>query len=69
MDLIDEAIGGSSVAWNKIVTRYQRRVFAVALSVMRDMDDADEVTQEAFVRLYTNLKNIRNQKGIGSWQK
>ena len=67
MDLIDNAIKGSNVAWNEIIRRYQRRVFAVALSVMRNSDDADEITQEVFVKLYTHMESLKNRDGVGSW--
>lgn len=65
--ILDAAKRGDRRAWNELVMRFQRRVFAAALAATGDMDEADEVTQEAFVRLFGKISSIRNPEAVGGW--
>lgn len=47
--------------------RYQRHVFSVALSVVRNVEDAEEITQEVFMKLHANMRTIRDRKAIPAW--
>ncbi len=67
MDLVDQAKQGNQQAWNELVAKYQRRVMFAALAVVQDLDEADDITQEVFVKLYTNLAKLRNPKALKSW--
>jgi len=67
MGLLERINSGDRVAWNELVKRFQRRVFITALAVIKNMDDADEITQEVFVRLFSNIKKINDEKAIGPW--
>lgn len=53
--------------WTSFVKKYQRRLFSVALSILRNVEDAEEVTQEVFVKLYTHIDSIRDEKAIPKW--
>ena len=54
-DLLARARGGNLFAFEEIVKRYQRRVYATALRIVRRHDVADDVVQEAFLRAYQAL--------------
>lgn len=55
------------IDWNRLVERHQKRAFITALAVTRNIDDAEEITQEAFVRLFSNIEKIKDENAIGQW--
>ena len=50
--LVDRCRGGDSLAWEAFVRQVQGRVFALAYSYAGDREDARDLAQEIFVRLY-----------------
>ncbi len=50
-----------------LVERYQRRVVGVALSVVKNQDDAIELAQETFVRAFENLKKFESRSSFSTW--
>jgi RNA polymerase sigma-70 factor (ECF subfamily) len=66
-DLLAKAQGGNLFAFEEIVKRYQRRVYAVALRIVRRHDVADDVAQEAFLRAYRALDSFDRARPFGPW--
>lgn len=56
--LIDRCRQGDELAWEAVVRRYQGRVLGVALHYVRDREEARDVAQETFVKLYRNLARL-----------
>ncbi len=50
-----------------MVERYQDRAFGLALRLLRSEPDAEEVTQDAFVRAWRSLADFRGDSGFGTW--
>jgi RNA polymerase sigma-70 factor, ECF subfamily len=69
--LIAEAQSGSKAAqeaaFRKLVLRHQRRAFAIAFGFLRDENDAREVVQEAFLRVYKGLATFEGQSSFFTW--
>ncbi len=65
--LLSRARRGNLFAFEEIVRRYQRRVYAVALRIVRRHDVADDVAQEAFVRAHRNLASFDPARPFGPW--
>jgi RNA polymerase sigma-70 factor (ECF subfamily) len=65
--LLGQAQGGSLFAFEEIVRRYQRRVYAVAFRIVRRHDIADDVTQEAFIRAHQALSSFDLARPFGPW--
>ncbi len=65
--LIERAQGGDTVAFRNLVERHQRRAFAIAFSLVRDDNDAKEIVQEAFVRVYKGLKTFQGTSSFFTW--
>jgi RNA polymerase sigma-70 factor (ECF subfamily) len=65
--LLARAQRGHLFAFEEIVRRYQRRVYAVALRIVRRHDVADDVAQEAFVRAHRNLGSFDSARPFGPW--
>ncbi len=66
-DLVAKARGGNLFAFEELVKRYQRRVYAVALRIVRRHDAADDVAQETFIRAYTHLESFDLARPFGPW--
>jgi len=65
--LLARARQGDLAAFETIVRRYQRRVYGVALRIVRAHDVADDVAQEAFVRAWRSLDRFELGRPFGPW--
>jgi RNA polymerase sigma-70 factor (ECF subfamily) len=65
--LIARARRGDASAFEDIVRLYQRRVYGVALRIVRAHDVADDVTQEAFLRAWRSLDRFELGRPFGPW--
>lgn len=54
-------------AFNLLVRKYQQRVYGHIRKMVIDHDDADDLTQEVFVRVWQNLDNFRQQSQLFTW--
>ena len=66
-ELAERAQQGDVAAFRRLVERYQRRVFVVAYSLVRDEQDARDVVQEAFLRVYRGLDTYNGQGSFFTW--
>ena len=66
-ELVRHARAGCVWAFELIMRRYNRRLFRVALSVVRIPADAEDVVQEAYVRAFTRLDQFTGPDGFASW--
>jgi RNA polymerase sigma-70 factor, ECF subfamily len=55
------------VVFHRLVTRYQRRVFAVCYRVLGSSADAEDATQETFLRLARNAGSFRGDAQVSTW--
>lgn len=62
-----KAQGGNLSAYEELVRRYQRRVYAVAVRIVRRHDVAEDVAQEAFLRGYQALDRFELGRPFGPW--
>ncbi len=53
--------------FNRIMMQHQRFVYRLAFTVVRSMEEADEVTQEVFVKLYKHIDRIEKPEAIKAW--
>ena len=65
--LIAKAQNGDKAAFRSLVERHQRRAFAIALALVRDENDARELVQDAFLRVYKGLENFQGGSSFFTW--
>src|SRR3989337_89598 len=66
-DLVRGALGGDEGAFRDLMERYKRRAYGVALGIVGDPDDAQDVVQDAFVKAYYKLKDFRFGSNFYTW--
>ena len=65
--LIARAQSGDHAAFRQLVERHQRRAFAIALALVRDENDARELVQDAFLRVYKGLHTFQGGSSFFTW--
>ncbi|MGZ8833980.1 MAG: RNA polymerase sigma factor [Thermoanaerobaculia bacterium] len=66
-DLIDRTLAGDGGAFGILVERFQRKIFRVALAIVRDEMEADAVTQDTFIQAFTNLAKFQGRSEFETW--
>ena len=66
-ELVARARQGDEAAFEQLVLRHQRYVFNLAYRVLGDYAEAEDVTQEAFVRVWRGLSGFRGQARFTTW--
>lgn len=61
------AAGGDDEAFRQIVQRYQHRVYRTALAMTGNETQAEDLTQEVFVKLYRNLHRFQRRSKFSTW--
>lgn len=65
--LVDRFKGGDATAFDEMVKRYWDRIYSVAHQLLRNQQDAEEVTQDAFIRAHKGLVNFRGEAAFSTW--
>lgn len=66
-DLIARVLAGNDGAFSDLITRHWAKIFARASQLLDDLQDAEEVTQDAFSRAYKHLSNFRGDAAFSTW--
>lgn len=59
-ELLRRCRGGDQTAWRELVSRHTRRVFSLAYRFTGRGDEAEDVTQEVFIKIYQNLDRYQS---------
>ena len=65
--LVDRFKNGDQTAFNEMVSRYWDRIYAMVHQLLRNPQDAEEVTQDAFIRAHRGLVNFRGESAFSTW--
>jgi RNA polymerase sigma factor (sigma-70 family) len=66
-ELVIQTIQGNYEAFNKLVARYHRKIYALLLPIVQIPEDAEDLTQDTFVQAYCCLKQIREPAKFSAW--
>jgi RNA polymerase sigma-70 factor, ECF subfamily len=61
--LVRQCMAGDSQAWQQLVVSQHRRIYAICYRFTGSGNDAEDLTQEVFLKLYKNLASFDTQKG------
>jgi RNA polymerase sigma-70 factor, ECF subfamily len=65
--MIASIIAGETRLFHELIRPYERRVYAMALSFLRNEADAEDAAQEAFLKAFRNLASFRGEAKFGTW--
>jgi len=64
---IDKVLSGDIEAFSYFITTYKNMAFNISLSIVKDEQYAEEVTQDAFIKAFNGLKNFNRTTKFKSW--
>lgn len=65
--LARRAVAGQSQAWEELVGRYGGRIYNIAFQFVGEVAEAEDLTQEVFLKLYNNLHLYRGDVPLVGW--
>ncbi len=65
--LVDRFKEGDSSAFDQLVSRYWDRIYVMVHHLLRNVQDAEEVTQDTFIRAHRGLANFRGESTLSTW--
>jgi RNA polymerase sigma-70 factor (ECF subfamily) len=66
-EIISKVLGGDQQAYALLVDRYQRYVFTLTLRFLKTREDAEEVAQDVFIKVYRSLADFRGASKFSTW--
>ncbi|HEY3249685.1 MAG TPA: RNA polymerase sigma factor [Ignavibacteria bacterium] len=67
IELIKQFKNGDVKGYNEIVRKYQKQVYWVIRRIVQDHDETDDITQEVFIKVYSALKDFREEANLFTW--
>jgi RNA polymerase sigma-70 factor (ECF subfamily) len=67
LDLLRRARGGDFAAFERLVGRFQGRVYGLAYRMLGEPHDAEDVTQQTFLSLVEHLGDFRGESAVAAW--
>ena len=64
---IDRVLNGDVNAYSFLVEKHKDMVFTVALKITGNREDAEEIAQDAFIKVYSSLKDFRHKSKFTTW--
>ncbi len=65
--LINKVIKGENNAYAVLVDRYKHMVYTLALKIVKNREDAEEVAQDTFVKAYSALNEFKGESKFSTW--
>lgn len=66
-ELVEQVRNGEASAFRTLVERHYQKVFGVAMGMVRNRDDALDLTQEAFLHVHRSIKGFRSSAKFSTW--
>ena len=67
IDFVKQFKNGDIRGYNEIVRKYQKQVYWVIRRIVQDHDETDDITQEVFIKIYSALKDFREESNLFTW--
>lgn len=65
--LVDRAREGDYAAYEELIRRYQRKIYALVYNMTSNKEDAEDLVQDVFVKAYTSLKSFKGDSSFYTW--
>ncbi len=67
IELVERIRAGDYAAFEELVTKFERKVYALALKLTGNQADAEEISQDVFLTIYQKLDGFRGESALSSW--
>lgn len=67
LELVQRIVDGETNAFEEIVKAYEKKVYSSALRMCKNVEDAEDIAQEAFLRLYKALPNFKGDSSLSTY--
>lgn len=67
MQMIASILAGNTSEFHELIRPYERTVYVMALTLLKNEADAEDVTQEAFLKAFRNLAGFRSEAKFSTW--
>jgi len=67
LELVKRCQQGDEMAFSQLVGRYQRKVYTIALGMVKNPDDAMDIAQEAFIKVHRYIGNFQGSSSFYTW--
>jgi RNA polymerase sigma-70 factor (ECF subfamily) len=64
---IDRVLGGDAAAYALLVAKHKNLVFSIALKILNNREDAEEVAQDCFMKVFQALKTFERKSKFSTW--
>jgi RNA polymerase sigma-70 factor (ECF subfamily) len=65
--LVERVCAGDMSAFQNLVDQFKKKVYYLAYDIVGDHHEAEDVSQEVFIKVYRSLKNFRKDAKMSSW--
>jgi len=65
--LVERALAQDLAAFEQLVARYQNRIMGFVARMLNDREEAEDVTQEVFIKAYRSLDSFRGASSFSTW--
>ncbi|SHH14489.1 RNA polymerase sigma factor [Tepidibacter thalassicus] len=66
-ELIKKCINGDVDAFEELIKAYKQKAYNIALNMLKNPEDAMDVSQEAFIKVYKYIKNFNQKSSFSTW--
>jgi RNA polymerase sigma-70 factor (ECF subfamily) len=66
-DLVNGLKTGKQEAWNMMIDNYSKKVYNLALNFAGNSDDASDITQDIFLKVYNNIQKFQDGSNFTAW--
>ena len=65
--LVERCRANDDAAFGEVVTRYKAKIYNYVYRMTGSSEDAEDLTQEVFIRMYTSIDSFRGQSSLNTW--
>ena len=66
-ELVERCQQGDRTAYRELYDSFKNRIYSTAIRMLNDMQDAEEATQDVFVKVYKGIGNFRSDSALSTW--
>lgn len=65
--LLDRCCTGDAAAFEALISSYQKKVYNIAYRMLGNIDDASEIAQEVFIKIFRSIRQFKGEAAFSTW--